>query len=181
MKKTLPGRKVNKLTTEISNNTPETKINLQPNSSKVDWSLQRPPGCVFYKEFSKETAIFRGLIFLRIRVESKETKRKYKGNERKIKENKRKIKGIRKHKKGNGRKSKENGKEIKGKIKDLKGKLKKMKGKMKGDGCCEIIFPEKKLNKRKTKISNNAPKRKLFFKETVVRVFNYNSCASFHV
>ena len=87
--------------------------------------------------------------------------KKRKVNERKIKENKRKIKGIRKHKKGNGRKSKENGKEIKGKIKDLKGKLKKMKGKMKGDGCCEIIFPEKKINKRKTKISNNAPETKI--------------------
>ena len=77
----------------MSNNTPETKINLQPNSSKVDWSSRRPPGYAFYKEFNKETATFLGPIFLRIRVESKETKRKYKGNEGKIKENRRKNKG----------------------------------------------------------------------------------------
>ena len=54
---------------------------------------------------------------------------------------------------------KEREKEIKGNIRILKGKLKKMKRKMKGDGCCEIIFPEKKINKLETKISNNAPKR----------------------
>ena len=74
--KKIPGRKINKLNTKISNNAPETKINSQPNSSKVDWSSRRHPGYVFNKGFNKETATFVGPIFLRIQVESKETKSK---------------------------------------------------------------------------------------------------------
>ena len=77
--------KKNKLKTEISNNTLETKIDLQPSSSKGEWSSRRPPGYGFNKEINKETATFVGHIFLRIQVESKETKRKRKGIERKIK------------------------------------------------------------------------------------------------
>ncbi len=90
-----PRKKINKLETKISNNTPETKINSQPNSSKVDWSSRRPPGYVFNKEFNKETATFVGPIFWEFRWNQK----KRKVNERKIKENKRKIKGIQKHNK----------------------------------------------------------------------------------
>ncbi len=62
----------------------------------MDWSSRRHPGYVFNKEFNKETATFVGHFFLRTQVESKETKRKRKGNERKIKEHKRKIKGNQK-------------------------------------------------------------------------------------
>ena len=58
-----PAEKINKRKTKISNNTPETKINSQPNSSKVDWSSRRHPGYVFNKEFNKETATFIGHFF----------------------------------------------------------------------------------------------------------------------
>ena len=131
------------------------------------------------KEFNKETALFVGHIFWEFRWNQK----KRKVNERKIKENKRKIKGIKKLNKGKHkghvkeikREMKEREKEIKGKIKDLKGKLKKMKRKMKGGGCCEIIFPEKKINKRKTKISNNTPKRFFFQRHGILLVCFWHS------
>ena len=82
-----PAEKINKRKTKISNNAPETKINSQPNSSKVDWTSRRHPGHVFNKGFNKDTATFVGPIFLRIQVESKETKSKWKENKRKQKEN----------------------------------------------------------------------------------------------
>ena len=107
-----PAEKVNKRKTKISNNTPETKINLQPNFSKVDWSSRRPPGYVFNKEFNKEAATFVGPIIFRIQVELEETKRKCKGNEKENKRN-RKEKGI-----------KENERGIKGNIKEIKREIK---------------------------------------------------------
>ena len=63
-----PGRKLNKLKTKISNNTPETKINLQPNSSKVGWSSRRPPGYVFNKEFNKGIDTYFGRAFFEKRA-----------------------------------------------------------------------------------------------------------------
>ena len=85
-----PAEKIHKLKTKISNNTPKTKVNSQPNSSKLDWSSRRHPGYAFNKEFNKETATFVGLFFWEFRWNHK----KRNLNERNIEENRRKITGI---------------------------------------------------------------------------------------
>ena len=80
----------------MSNNTLETKINLQPNSSIVEGSSRRPPGYVFNKEFNKGIDTYFGRAFFEKKGMGRNIERKIKGSERKqrkIKGNERKIKG----------------------------------------------------------------------------------------